>query len=263
MQRVEGLVFAAVGRHPRLWLPLGEVRFFMEWKKEAVEKLVNYHLDNGLKGFYVCGATGECNVLPAKTRKQMLETVIEANKGSGALITAQNALVQGRDLYALPANVGSDNSDGTNALLRDGATLVLEANDILRKYDFLYAEVIDRMRRSPSPYAGLGCDDMLQRMNMLSHDHVHRSRVTRPAPGPAPKAAPVVRDEPVHTTPDALATLDEKHKAVWEAIPMDRAVSMDKLMRGGYAIHELLPILVDLEVKGLINALPGGLYIRR
>lgn len=55
-------------------------------KKEAVEKLVNYHLENGVKGFYVCGATGECNVLPAKTRMEMLETAIEANRGRGQIM---------------------------------------------------------------------------------------------------------------------------------------------------------------------------------
>lgn len=55
-------------------------------KRDTVKKLVDYHLDNGLKGFYVGGATGECVVLPTKTRKQMLETSIEANNGRGQII---------------------------------------------------------------------------------------------------------------------------------------------------------------------------------
>lgn len=55
-------------------------------KKDTVKKLVDYHLDNGLKGFYVCGNTGECVVLPAKTRKQILETTIDANNGRGQII---------------------------------------------------------------------------------------------------------------------------------------------------------------------------------
>ena len=55
-------------------------------KKDTVKKLVDYHLDNGLKGFYVGGATGECVVLPAKTRKQMLEASVEANNGRGQII---------------------------------------------------------------------------------------------------------------------------------------------------------------------------------
>ena len=55
-------------------------------KKDTVRKLVDYQLDGGLKGFYVGGNTGECTVLPAKTRKQMLEAVIEANNGRGKVI---------------------------------------------------------------------------------------------------------------------------------------------------------------------------------
>lgn len=55
-------------------------------KTEAVSKLVDYQLLNGVKGFYVGGNTGECSVLPAKTRKQMLEAVVEANKGRGQIM---------------------------------------------------------------------------------------------------------------------------------------------------------------------------------
>lgn len=53
----------------------------MNVKKDTMRKLVNYHLDNGLSGFYVGGNTGECTVLPNKTRIQILETVMEENNG--------------------------------------------------------------------------------------------------------------------------------------------------------------------------------------
>ena len=55
-------------------------------KKDTVKQMVDYQLDNGLKGFYVGGNTGECTVLPARTRKEMLETVIEANNGRGKVM---------------------------------------------------------------------------------------------------------------------------------------------------------------------------------
>ena len=54
--------------------------------KDTVKKMVNYHLDNGMTGFYVGGNTGECTILPNKTRKQMLEVVKEANAGRGKII---------------------------------------------------------------------------------------------------------------------------------------------------------------------------------
>ncbi len=53
---------------------------------DTVKKMVDFQLDNGLQGFYVCGNTGECTILPNRTRKQMLEAVIKANEGRGQVI---------------------------------------------------------------------------------------------------------------------------------------------------------------------------------
>ena len=52
----------------------------------TVKKMVDYQLDGGIKGFYVGGNTGECLTLPAKTRKQMLESVIDATDGRGLIM---------------------------------------------------------------------------------------------------------------------------------------------------------------------------------
>ena len=43
----------------------------MNVKKETVARMVEEQLSAGIEGFYVGGNTGECTVLPAKTRKQM------------------------------------------------------------------------------------------------------------------------------------------------------------------------------------------------
>ncbi|MFK3959308.1 DNA-processing protein DprA [Pseudalkalibacillus hwajinpoensis] len=57
--------------------------------------------------------------------------IVEARKRSGSLITADQAMDQGREVFCLPGRMTDSYSEGTNRLIQQGAKLVLEAKDIL------------------------------------------------------------------------------------------------------------------------------------
>lgn len=59
--------------------------------------------------------------------------VVEAKYRSGSLITAHLALQEGREVFAVPGHIFSENSEGTNDLIKHGATSVLNSQDILNE----------------------------------------------------------------------------------------------------------------------------------
>lgn len=60
--------------------------------------------------------------------------VVEAGRKSGALISAEIALEQGKEVFAVPGSIFAETSVGCNNLLRDGAKLVAEVEDILDEF---------------------------------------------------------------------------------------------------------------------------------
>lgn len=60
--------------------------------------------------------------------------VVEAKKKSGTLITVDFALEQGRDVFVVPGNLNSENSEGTNELIKQGAKIITNYKDIIEEY---------------------------------------------------------------------------------------------------------------------------------
>lgn len=110
--------------------------------------------------------------------------VVEAGERSGALITVEFALEQGRDVFAVPGTIFSRQSVGTNRLLRAGAAAATSAADILADLEMTAVEV-QRSARAEIPADPVEA----ALLAVLSAEPQHIDEVGRAADLPAPAVA--------------------------------------------------------------------------
>ncbi len=77
--------------------------------------------------------------------------IVEAPENSGALITANYALEYGRDVFAVPGNINSYESVGSNRLIKDGAVPVTDVEDIVREYVQLFPQIAHKPEKKQAP----------------------------------------------------------------------------------------------------------------
>ncbi len=202
--------------------------------------------------------------------------VVEADAKSGAMITAKNALYQGRDLFAIPGKIGEQNSDGTHQLLKSGAKMVTDAVDILEEYEFLYSnklrlDRIPRYLKDPAhlPPVSLPKDPgsapkQAEETSSKKPAVLRKPQAPKasPATGKPTPPPPAKAQTPKRPTPPPT-TLSEKEAAVYQLLDQSLSVDSDFLCRkSGLPIGTVMSALTLLEIKRLIEALPGGLYRR-
>jgi DNA processing protein len=213
--------------------------------------------------------------------------VVEGDIKSGAMITARTAIMQGRDIYAFPGNVGETNSAGTNSLISDGAAIALSARDVLENYTFLYRDSLDLVKLMRAEKKSDIDEDALSRMGVCTRTEKPKEKPQASPAGEEPKqsrrktsgyrgeplqersakapSAPPPVSEPARgdASERALKTLTDTQRRIFEILPLDHAVTIDYLTREGFTVGEIMASMTVLEIKGLTVTLPGGLYSRK
>ncbi len=87
--------------------------------------------------------------------------VVEAGLNSGALITASQAIEQGRSVYAVPGHINAPTAHGSNRLIQQGAKLVMDAGDILDDLQILLPEKQKLPETVARPLPELSADERL------------------------------------------------------------------------------------------------------
>ncbi len=146
--------------------------------------------------------------------------VIEASLKSGSLITARLANEQGRDVFVIPGNPTLENYKGSNALLRDGAIPLLSALDVFNQYVSQFPNEIDVIKAFEK--------DKTQENNKKISKKLQLG-------------------------------LSNEAKIVYNNLNSQKFTA-DDLIKLDLGDDVLISVLTELEIEGIIRALPGGNY---
>lgn len=167
--------------------------------------------------------------------------VVECPKPSGALITASRALEQGRDVFALPANVGQESGEGNLQLLREGAILVRDPWELLEEYAGRYPAL--ESRDCSGWEAGNLPPETETKLQISDKKGIDK-----------PKTSHYIDAKKIKAT---LSLEEQQLVTLLEQGPVHIDVLSEQM---GKPAGGVLALLTMLEVRGLIQHLPGRMF---
>lgn len=179
--------------------------------------------------------------------------VVEAPEKSGALITARDAFEQGREVFAVPGNIGVPSGAGSNKLLQDYAAAVLSGWDVLKQYAPQYPNV---ECRQPMLYGKSELKSSL--LKVAQHSNVIPDFPETDKKGIDNPTASAYSD-----LENADSGLNDREQQIIACLSSEPMPVDDLIAQVGLPAAQVLRILTKLSLKGLIFNHPGRLVSAR
>ncbi len=168
--------------------------------------------------------------------------IIEAGEKSGALITAKSANEQGRDVFVITGKPDDTKYLGSYALLKDGAIPVFGISDVTNEYMHLYGNIIDIKKAEEFDLKAL------YRSKYLSRKTEQKTHKTKEIEKPEKIISEI-----------SNFVLSKNAEMVYNSINIE-FFTIDDFADSGLSVADLFSAVTELELAGLIKAVPGGRY---
>lgn len=181
--------------------------------------------------------------------------VIEAARRSGSLITARFGLEQGREIFAVPGSPLDPRSEGTNALIRQGATLCGSAEHVISVLGPLIGQLPDKQGRLDDGAGEADRNPLWDELN-LPEIGIDSSSIPQSA-----FDLQAYEDGDVDAHEDRASLTHESGDMRDHVIELlgIAPISVDDLARSsGLHLRDLQMVLVELELAGRLSRYPGG-----